>query len=330
MTEIGMFTRRKILAASAALAAAGFSRRARAQTVKKPVRIIVGFPAGGGTDIASRILAERLRGSYSSTLLVENRPGAGSRLAAEHVKNAEPDGSTIMAAPEFVFTPYPSVFKSLNYDPVGDFAHVSPVYRSMLCFNVGPAVPESVKTLSDFVQWCKANPAKASFATTSAGGTPHFIGVMLANEAKTAINAVHYRGGAPALQDLVGGHIAASVNPISESVSQAKGALRILAVTGSKRSPFLPDVPTMRESGYNVVLDTWFGIFAPAKTPPDVVQALNAQLLELSRSKEMADQWAKIGSEPHHQTPAQLTETVKADIQRWAAVVKASGFVALE
>jgi len=143
-----MLSRRQLIAASAGLVAAGtgFLPRARAQTVKNPVRIIVGFPAGGGTDIASRILAERLRGAYSSTLLVENKPGAGARLAAEFVKNAEPDGATIMSAPEFVITLYPSVFKSLNYDPVRDFAHIAPVYRSMLSFNVGPGVPDSVKT----------------------------------------------------------------------------------------------------------------------------------------------------------------------------------------
>ena len=328
-----MLSRRDLIAASASglvAAGAGLMPSARAQTIKKPVHIIVGFPAGGGTDIATRILAERLRGPYAATILVENKPGAGSRLAAESVKNAEPDGATILSTPEFVITLYPSSFKSLSYDPVRDFAPIAPVYRSMLCFNIGPMVPDSVKTLSDFVQWCKANPTQANFATTSAGGTPHFIGVMLANEAKTAINAVHYRGGAPALQDLVGGHIAASVNPVSEIMSQAKGAIRMLAVTGSKRSPFLPDVPTMHEAGYNVVLDTWFGLFAPAKTPPEIVQALNAQLLEISRSKEMAEAWAKIGAEPHHQTPAQFAETVKADVQRWAAVVKASGFVALE
>ncbi len=327
-----MLSRRQVIGASAGLMAAGtgFLPRARAQTVKGQVRLIVGFPAGGGTDIAARILAERLRGLYASTVLVENKPGAGARLAAEYVKNVEPDGSTIMIAPEFVITLYPSVFKSLNYDSIRDFAHVAPVYRSMLSFNVGPGVPGSVKTLADFVQWCKANPAKASFATTSAGGTPHFIGVMLSNEAMTPINAVHYRGGAPALQDLLGGHIAASVNPLSEVLSQAKGSIRMLAVTGSKRSPFLPDVPTIRESGYNVVLDTWLGVFAPAKTPPEIVQALNAQLLEISRSKDMADTLAKFASQPHHETPAQFTETVKADIQRWATIVKASGFVALE
>ena len=328
-----MLNRRQWLAsASAGLAAAsaGVLPRAYAQIIKKPVRLIVGFPAGGGTDIATRILAEQLRGHYASTLLVENKPGASARLAAEFVKNAEPDGSTLMSTPEFVITLYPSSFKSLSYDPVRDFAAVAPVYRSMLCFNVGPGVPEAVKTLPQFVQWCKDNPAKANFATTSAGGTPHFVGVMLANEAKTKINAVHYRGGAPALQDLVGGHIAASVNPISEILAQAKGSVRMLAVTGSKRSPFLPDVPTMKESGYNVVLDTWFGLFAPAKTPAEIVQALNGQLLVLSRSKEMAETWAKTGAEPYHEPVARFAEMVKADIERWRVVVKDSGFVALE
>lgn len=328
-----MLTRRKLIATSAgALAAtAGLAPGGRAQTIKShPVRIIVGFPAGGGTDIASRILAERLRGPYAATVIVENKPGASARLAAEFVKNAEPDGTTIMSAPEFVVTLYPSVFKALSYDPTRDFVGIAPVYRSMLSFNVGPLVPDSVKSLRDFVQWCKENPTKANFATTSAGGTPHFIGVMLANEAKTAINAVHYRGGAPAIQDLVGGHIAAAVNPISEILPQLKGSVRMLAVTGSKRSPFLPDVPTIKEQGYDVVLNTWFGLFAPAKTPPEIVQALNGQLLELSRTKDMAEAWAKIGSEPHHETPAQFAETVKADIARWAGVVKASGFVALE
>ena len=187
-----MLSRRDLLAAGTAglvAAGSGLPRRAAAQTVKNPVRIIVGFPAGGGTDIASRILAERLRGVYASTILVENKPGASARLAAEFVKNAEPDGTTILSTPEFVITLYPSSFKSLSYDPVRDFVPIAPVYRSMLSFNVGPGVPDSVKTLTDFVQWCKDNPTKANFATTSAGGTPHFVGVMVANEAKTAINA---------------------------------------------------------------------------------------------------------------------------------------------
>ena len=245
-----MQTRRQLIATSVAgLATAGFVQvsRARAQAVSKPVRIMVGFPAGGGTDMIARILAERLRGPYASTVLVENKAGASARLAAEYVKNAEPDGSVLLFTPDFTMTIYPHSFRALSYDPLRDFTPISPAARSMLTYSVGPAVPESVKTLADFVAWCKANPGKASYATTSAGGTPHFVGMMLASEARVPMTPVHYRGGAPALQDLLGGHVQASINPISETLPFARaGSLRVLAVTGSKRSGFLPDIPTMR------------------------------------------------------------------------------------
>jgi tripartite-type tricarboxylate transporter receptor subunit TctC len=199
----------------------------------------------------------------------------------------------------------------------------------MLTYNVGPAVPEGVNTLAQFVQWCKANPDKASYATTAAGGTPHFVGVMLANEAGVPMTPVHYRGGAPALQDLIGGHVPASVNPISESMSSAKaGTIRILAVTGARRSSFLPEVPTMAESGYNVVVESWLGVFVPAKTPADVVSALSAAIAEAVKSPQVIDNLAKVGNTAAFQTPAEFAATVKADLARWAPVVKASGFVA--
>jgi tripartite-type tricarboxylate transporter receptor subunit TctC len=153
--------------------------RARAQALKKPVHIIVGFPAGGGTDVIARILADRLRGPYASTVLVENKPGAAARIAVEYVKNAEPDGSVMLFTPDFPITVYPHSFRSLNYDSLRDFTPVAPAAKSMLTYNVGPAVPESVKTLAEFVAWCKANPGKASYGTTAAGGTPHFVGMML-------------------------------------------------------------------------------------------------------------------------------------------------------
>jgi len=325
-----MLTRRHLLAASAAgLVAAGPSVRALAQAIKKPVHIIVGFPAGGGTDVIARILADRLRGPYASTVLVENKPGAAARIAVESVKNAEADGSVMLFTPDFPITLYPSSFRSLNYDPLRDFTPVAPAAKSMLTYNVGPAVPDSVKTLADFVQWCKANPGKATFATTAAGGTPHFVGMMLANAAGVPITPVHYRGGAPALQDLLGGHVPAGVNPISESLPHARsGTLRMLAVTGSRRSPFLPDVPTMREQGYDVVIDSWLGVFVPARTPEDAVNALSAAIGEASRSAQMVENLAKVGNEPAFQTPREFAATVKADIERWSPVVKASGFVA--
>ncbi len=327
-----MLTRRHVLAASAAgvaLAGTGHLPRALGQAIRKPVHIIVGFPAGGGTDVLARILADRLRGPYASTVIVENKPGAGARLAAEYVKNAEPDGSVMLFTPDFPLTVYPHSYRSLNYDPLRDFAPVAPTTKSMLTYSIGPAVPDSVQTLAEFVQWCRANPGKAAYATTSAGGTPHFVGVMLAKEAGVPLLPVHYRGGAPALQDLLGGHVPASINPISETLSFAKsGTLRILAVSGARRSPFLPDVPTMTEAGYNVVVDSWLGVFVPAKTPAEAVNALSSAIAEAVRSSQMVENLARVGNEPAFQTPVQFAATVKADLERWRPVVAASGFVA--
>jgi tripartite-type tricarboxylate transporter receptor subunit TctC len=326
-----MLNRRRLLAASATGLLAGLAPRALAQAVKKPVHVIVGFPAGGGTDVTARVLAEALRGAYASAVLVENKPGASARIAVEYVKNAEPDGSVMLFTPDFPMTLYPHSFKSLSYDPLKDFTPVSPATVSMLSYNVGPAVPPSVKTLGDYLQWCKANPDKASYGTTSAGATPHFAGVMLASEAKLTLNPVHYRGGAPALQDVVGGHIPASVNPTSESMPlHQAGTIRILAVTGAKRSQFLPDVPTMVEQGYHVVVESWLGVFLPAKAPDEVVRALSGAMREASQSAAMKDNLAKFASTATFQTPAQFAETIKADLTRWGPVVKASGFVAVD
>jgi tripartite-type tricarboxylate transporter receptor subunit TctC len=328
-----MINRRRLIASSAAglLAAPSIASRAVAQAVRKPVHIIVGFPAGGGTDVTARVLAEGLRGAYASTVLVENRPGASARLAVEYVKNAEPDGSVMLFTPDFPMTLYPHSFKVLSYDPLKDFTPVGPATRSMLSYNVGPAVPAGVKTLAEYLQWCKANPDKASYGTTSAGATPHFAGVMLASEAKTTLNPVHYRGGAPAIQDVVGGHIGASVNPLSESMPLHKaGTIRSLAVTGRQRSKFLPDVPTMTEQGYNVVIESWLGVFLPPKAPDNVLNALSTAMRDATRSQAMIDNLAKFASEPLFQTPADFADTVRSDLTRWGPVVKASGFVAVD
>lgn len=304
---------------------------ARGQAVDKVVRIIVGFPAGGGTDIVARLLAQAIQGRYAGSIIVENKPGASARLAVEYVKNAPADGSVMLFTPDFPMTLYPHSFKSLNYDPVSDFVAVGPVAKTMLAFSIGPALPDSVRTLAGFLQWCRDNPDKASYATTSAGATPHFTGVMLASEAHVPMTPVHYRGGAPALQDLLGGHVPASVNPVSEVLEVAKaGSIRILAVTGGERSPFLPDVPTFKEAGYNVVVQSWTGVWLPAHTPAAAVSALSAAMRAATQSQEMVDALAKFGTEPAFQTPAEFASTIKSEIERWGPVVKASGFVALD
>ena len=323
-------TRRRVLAGGAALVASvTLPGRASAQAVTKPVKIIVGFPAGGGTDVIARLFAEKLRGPYASTVLIENKPGAAARLSVEFVKNADPDGTVMLYTPDFPITVYPSSFRSLPYDSLRDFTPVAPTAKSMLTFNVGPMVPATVKSLRDFVEWCRANPDRANFATTAAGGTPHFVGVMLSNASGVKMTAVHYRGGAPAMQDLIGGHIASAVNPTSEAMPLAEtGQLRILAVTGSQRSKFLPNVPTIKEQGYDVVLDTWSGIFLPSKTPPNIVAALSKAIADACKQPDIIESLAKSGNEPGFIPQPEFAALVKADIERWGPVVKASGFVA--
>jgi tripartite-type tricarboxylate transporter receptor subunit TctC len=323
-----MLTRRAVLAASALVGLAG---PVRAQLLNKTVRIIVGFPAGGATDILARILAGTLRGTYAASVIVENKPGGAARVAVDYVKNAEPDGSEFLLTPDFPITVYPHSFRALSYDPLRDLVPVAPAARSTLTFVIGPAVPDRVRSLADFIAWCKANPDQSSFATTSAGSTTHFVGVMLASASGAKLTPVHYRGGAPALQDLLGGHVPASVNPIGETLPfAASGKLRILAVTSAERSRFLPDVQTMREAGYDVAFDSWIGAFAPARTPAAAVRRLNAAIGGAVRLPEMIQSLAKMGNEPRFQPPDQFAATVKADLERWGPVVKASGFVAEE
>jgi tripartite-type tricarboxylate transporter receptor subunit TctC len=328
-----MLSRRQVFSASAAslLAAGGLAARVSAEAIDKVVHVIVGFPAGGGTDIVARVLAQALQGDYASSIVVEDRPGASARLAVEYVKNAPPDGSVMLFTPDFPLTLYPSSFKSLKYDPLRDFIAVGPAAKGSLTFSIGPAVPDSVKTLKDFVAWAKANPTKANVADTSPGATPHFTTVMLAQEAKVTLTPVHYRGGAPAMEDLIGGHVPASVNPVSEVMAFAKaGKIRPLGVTGERRTPFLPDVPTMKEQGFNVVVESLTGVFVPAQTPAPIVAALNAAMHKASASKQMIDSLAKFGTEPTYMTTADFTAWIKEEIARWRPVVKASGFKALE
>jgi tripartite-type tricarboxylate transporter receptor subunit TctC len=300
------------------------------QSVSKPVRVIVPFPAGGGTDVLARIVAEKLRGSYAQTVIVENRVGASGRTGVEAVKNADPDGTTLLFTPDFLITVYPHSFRKLSYDPVADFAPVAIVARSQLALAAGPGVPSSVRTAGDYVEWVRANPKNGFFATTSAGGTPHFVGVMLSKAAGVELSPVHYKGGAPALQDLLGGQIPVSINPVGEVLPYVKsGKIRVLATTGSERSAFLPDVPTMAEAGYrDVMVQAWLGFLAPARTPPATISRLSEAIAIAAGSSDASENMRKFGMQPVSSGPAAFAATIHADLARWAPVVKASGFTA--
>ncbi|HEY3076944.1 MAG TPA: tripartite tricarboxylate transporter substrate-binding protein [Burkholderiales bacterium] len=322
-----MICRRDVLLVAAAVA---LSAKAWAQTTQKTVRIIVPFPAGGGTDVLARIVAEKLRGNYAPAAIVENRVGASGRTGVEAVKNAEPDGSTLLFTPDFLMTVYPHSFKRLSYDPLKDFIPIALIARSGLALAAGPALPAQVKTVRDYVAWAKGNPKNAFYATTSAGGTPHFVGVMLARDSGAALSPVHYKGGAPALQDLMGGQIPVSINPVSELLPQLQGGkIRVLAVTSGERSKFLPEVPTMKESGFpEIVLAPWLGFFAPARTPANVVKRLANGIADATAFGDTQRSFIKMGMDPVAMTPVGFAAVVKADLERWAPIVKASGFTA--
>jgi len=307
-----------------------FALPAWGQVLSKPARIIVPFPAGGGTDVLARIVAEKLRGLYAPAVIVENRVGASGRTGVEAVKNAEPDGATLLFTPDFLLTVYPHSFRKLAYDPLADFAPAAIVARSHLALAAGPAVPASVRSARDYVEWAKSDPRNAFFATTSAGGTPHFVGVMLAQAAGLALSPVHYKGGAPALQDLLGGQIPVSINPVGEVLPYVRsGKIRVLATTGQERSAFLPDVPTLAEAGYReVIVQAWLGILAPARTPPEIIAKLADAVVLAGTSGDAAESVRKFGMQPAPAGPAPFAATLKADIERWGPIVRASGFTA--
>src|SRR3954465_11192850 len=188
-----MISRRYFLASTAALAVS-LTFRALAQTTVKNVRIIVPFPAGSGTDVLARLIAEKMRGTYAPAVIVENRVGASGRTGVEAVKSAEPDGTTLLFTPDFLMTVYPHSFRKLSYDPLADFAPGAVVASSGLALAAGPALPAEIKTVKDYLAWAKTNPKQASYATTAAGGTPHFVGVMLAQASGVDPTPVHYKG----------------------------------------------------------------------------------------------------------------------------------------
>ena len=330
-----MLTRRQLLTSSAFAVGGGLVAgplAALAQPALNTARIVVGFPAGGSTDVLGRLLADRLRGKYASTMIVENKAGAGGRLGVEAVKLAEPDGSAILLTPGSMMWIYPHVYKKLRYDPVHDFTPVAPVGTVSFGLSVGAAVPASVKSVTDYLKWAKADPKNASYGSPAAGATPHFMGVMLGRAGGVELNHVAYKGGAPALQDVMGGQIPASINVLSEIIPLMQtGKLRVLATSGSKRSTFLPDVPTFVESGYkDVVAQEVFGVFLNAKVPATHVNRLNGLVVDITKTKDFRDAIAQLSYEPASDTPAGFTKTMATELERWKPIVQSSGFSAEE
>jgi tripartite-type tricarboxylate transporter receptor subunit TctC len=293
---------------------------------KGPLKILVGFAAGGSSDIAARMLADKLKDSLSQPVVVENRVGAGGRIAAEALKNAPPDGATLLLTPVVVPVLAPLVFKQLNYDPAKDFAPVSQVATYQFAFAVSPNNP--AKTVPEFVAWLKANPAQANFGSPAPGSLAHFFGLMVGQA--TGIDMVHiaYKGGAPLATDLMGGQIPAGIDALSDMMELHRaGKIRIIATSGAERSPLLPTVATFKEQGFPSIEGSgWIGVYAPARTPKALIDQLSAAIVKVLRIPEVRERFLTLGYEPTGTTPEALAAIMAADTARWGPIIKRSGF----
>lgn len=319
--------RRFVRQAGATLAALAAPLVARAQD-NAPVRVYAGFAPGGSADFIARQLTSHLKLEGGALSLVENRPGAGGRLAVETVRTAIADGRSLLVTPGSILTIYPHVYAKLSYDSLRDLQPVTPLCSVPYGLSIGPMVPASVKTMKDFAQWCKANPDRASYGSPGGGTAPHFVGQMFAKENGFAYVHVPYKGGAPALQEVMAGQIASSVNVISEVVPSAQAnKVRVLAVSSAQRLPQLPEVPTFAEAGYGSLQSAeWFGLLAPAKTPAATVEKLNRQAIEAFSQPDVKKAMNDIAFSITTSTPAEFAALIKRDIERWGPVVKSTGF----
>lgn len=307
--------------------AAGVLAAVPAWAQNSPTRIAVGFAAGGTVDVVARRLAERLRGDYAETVVVENRAGAGGRLALEWLKQAPADGSAIALSPSSMVVVYPHVYTKLSYDPLKDLLPVVPVCANALAFVVGPAVPAQVKSLPDFVAWVRSG-KDAFYATPAAGSMLHFLGLVFGQQAGITLTHVPYRGMAPAIQDLLGGAVTSCLGTLGDFLPHmASGRLRALAVTSPQRSRFMPTVPTFSEQGYGQVVGMdWFGLFLPARSAPGLVGKLRSGVDAALQDKAMQETLDQIGMEPLRLTPADFSARIQQETRYWAPIVKASGF----
>ncbi|WP_241672997.1 Bug family tripartite tricarboxylate transporter substrate binding protein [Lacisediminimonas profundi] len=322
-------TRRQLLACMGAIGAGILPTAARADALDMAT-IVVGLSPGGATDIAARRLAEAMRGRYAKTLIVENKTGAAARLAPQHVKGSAPNGATLLLTPASMMAIYPNTYRNLGYDPIKDFAPVGIISTSDLGFAVGPAVPSSVKTITDYLAWLKANPSKANFGSGASGSGPHFLGELLARMGGVKMVHAGYRGTQPAILDLIGGHLPAVSGPLGEFLPHLKGGqIRVLAVTGSKRSAFLPNVPTFKEHGFALSeMTEWFGIFAPAGTSPQLIAQASAAMKAAAANPDLVNAYGTMGMETAWSSPEELAARLRTDMQRWRGIVDQIGFSA--
>ncbi len=318
--------RREVLIAGFALSLSG---AVSAQSYpSKPIRILIGVPAGGTQDVLTRVMIDAMRGSMGN-IIIENKAGAAGRIAAETVQNAPPDGYTLLLGPASVMTIFPSVYDKLNYDPINDFA---PIINAA-SFELGMVVNKDVpaKNLTEFIAWAKTQGNmgdKVNFASYGAGTPSHFLGEMLNQSAGLKMVHVPYRGSTPARQDVMGGQVQVYFDTVGGAITMEQtGRVKVLATSGVKRSPPMPNIPTFVEQGHkDVKASAWFSYFAPIKTPKPVIDKLRSEFMKAVNTREVRQQLLANGMYPVGDDHVVLTKTMREDTARWAALTKSTGF----
>ena len=314
----------RLLALIAAAAALLVPPQSYAQDYpSRPIKIIVCLPAGGGVDTVTRIVADKLAQKLGQPIVVENKGGQSGNIGAGEVWLAEPDGYTLLASQPAPITISPLLFKKLAFDPTTfePVAIMSAIPNTLLVRANFPA-----KNLAEFIAYAKANPGKLNYASQGNGSTSHLTGVMFDRAAGTKMNHVPYRGTAPALNDLLGGHVDLFFNELATSAELHKnGKATIIAVATEKRIAELSDIPTMNEAGLpGFISDTWNAISAPPKTPPAIVAKLNAAINEVLKMPEVRAHYSRMHLQAGGGTPQDMAKVVKADTERWGAVIKST------
>jgi tripartite-type tricarboxylate transporter receptor subunit TctC len=298
---------------------------AMAQTAK-PIKILVGFPSGGGTDAAARILAEKLKDELGVSVVVENKPGAGGQIAAQALKAATPDGSTLFLSHDHTITILPMVIKNPGYAPAQDFVAVAGFATFVNAFAVSGGTP--AKSVAEYVSWVKSTGGKGAVGIPAPASTPEFLVKVIGEKFKLDLVAAPYRGSAPMMADMLGNQIGAGVASVPDFIENHKaGKVRVVAVLGPTRQAALPDVPTMTELGVPGLEDLpYYGIFAPAGTPKPFVDTFSAALAKVLMQPDVRQQLSQMGLTVGHMTSAQLAQREKAYAQAWTRIIKNSGF----
>ncbi len=301
---------------------ASLTHLAQAQD-KPPLRILVGFAPGGSADVLARMVADGLREDFGP-IMVDNKPGAGGRLALNLVKAAKPDGQTVIVLPSGPMVLFPHVYKKLDYDPVRDFTPVSQIARFQFGVVAGPA--SGVKNIAEMIAAAKAKPGVSSYGTPGAGTLPHFMGVLMEQSSGIALNHVPFQGGAPANNALLGGHIDYKFDVVSETAElHRSGKVRIIGVTGSQRDPQVPEVPTMKEAGVNMEATAWFAMYGPAGLRGDALTRLERAMMKMVRDPATQAKLRALGYDPIGSGSADLAAAQRADLARWEKPIKATG-----